>query len=274
MKHLGVFASVAGVGVLLTAAAFLPRFDPAGGGGGGVGFALADCDQDGKGERLLARPVAGTKAAPGGVLVVLMSSRGHEHPILQVSGSGKWRFSGNSGAVALADGTGTVRLRARVVSHAEEGMAPDLFVTGRTRAKRFHWIEKGYLKLDAHEIIPGVSAGVVLVGDAKETLDAGLTPAGGGTYVLALIDPLRFAVRFDARGRAARIEVDNTRMRTAQGVGPGSAFRELSERVPGERHGERFVASRYGLEATLGPEDERISALTIFRPKAEGGTAP
>lgn len=223
---------------------------------------LPDLDEDGAPERLW---VAATPLGPA-VRLRATNHGGHDHDVLVVRDLPAGAFVGPAGGPwTLAEPAGRPRLEARLL-RPMAGRAPELVVLAGGHAKRYVHLERGFLKLDAREVVPGFSAGLVMLGDARGTLtQLGGQPAPGGAWSLPLTPPVAYTLGFDAAGRVDRITTRADTLTTRAGIGVGDAAAALASPLPGRRVGAEWRSSRYGMIARIG-QDERVAELVIARP--------
>lgn len=245
----GLFLGLAGVGCLF------PNF----GEQTGPALALPDLDEDGQAERLVV-----THSRRHGTLLRLHSTNkgGHDHLMLPLPVAPEGEFRGNSPWWLDSD-RGERVLDVRLIKGAHR---PELLVVAGEQAKRYIFIEKGFLKLDAHEVIPGFSAGILMLGDSRETLESINGPVSlDGTWQVPIATPITMHIVLDPKGYLTRVTTQSPRMQIANTWGVGSPLGALAARYPGTWQGENWASPRYGLRIKR-DETGRVLGLSVSRP--------
>lgn len=241
----------------------------AGGEGAVAELMVADLDEDQVPDRLWLAP----KEA-GGLELRLDSTGGqHTHGVMSFPIDGEVSFapaspgarSGGEGSWALQDAEGR-RLATISVGRTVSTLPRDLVVLAGNEGKRYHWIDRGFLKLDAHTVIPGFSVGLLMIGDPAAAMGLiGEAPSGDGLWRTPLNKPLEFRVWL-SEGRIKRVRYDSSRMHAMGGhLRLGMPVSALEATYEGQREGNRYISARYGLIAEL-DASRRSSAFTIARP--------
>jgi hypothetical protein len=222
---------------------------------------LPDLDGDRTPDKLQVLPAGGSEA-----VVKLRSSRtGFEHEILTIPAASKLVFTGIAPRWVLKDPQGTTRLTVKLYEPGG-GAPPNLIVLAGNQGKRYVWVERGFLKLDALTVIPGFSSGLVMLGDRRQALEAiGGAPTAQGHWNVPLSPPLRYQVAFDPKARVSALTCDSQAMHTNTGVGRGADLATLKAHYPGAHKGGKWVSRLYGLTASLDASGQ-VRALTIDRP--------
>lgn len=232
-------------------------------------LALPDLDEDGKAERLQLLPAG----ADHFDLQLISSAAAKKHEVFRLAAKGPLHFlpwqgaratHGNS-AYELRDEGGRRALLVRLFKQ-ETTPTPDLIMSTASQAKRFLFIERGFLKLDAHEVIPGFSVGLLMLGDSAALLDAlGETPAADGTWRLPLTPPLDYTIQSDAKKRLTRLTYHSELLAMKDGMRVGVPFAQMAAHFPGRRKASHWLSPRYGIIGHLG-QDDRIQSISIARP--------
>lgn len=224
-------------------------------------LALPDMDTDGQPERLRVMPSSG-----GLLMVQLDATRGlKSHEVMKLEGRGPVQFVASPGLWSLKNEAGQVVAEIKLYQ-SEAVLAPELFVTSGNQGKRYLFVERGFMKLDAHEIIPGFSVGLLMLGDRAQVLARmGRPPELDGSWALPLASPLDYKLQLDKNHRITRMTVSSDRFAIRQSVKIGAPVTLLASRFPGQQLGDRYEAARYGLIGHLTAGDT-IEALSVTRP--------
>jgi hypothetical protein len=200
----------------------------------------------------------------GDALVQLVASRGkfthdvmHMHALTSLAVTGerpRWKLTGDNGKALLE-----VRL-------VDDDPQPQLVMLADGQGKRYTYVEKGFLKLDASTVIPGYSVGLVVIGDNAKTMgvlgDQAITE---GTWTPAAPPGARFELKKGHDDTVASIVYDSQALVATNGVRPGVDADTLAQRFPGRREGDRWVSARYGMRALLDARG-RATVLELARP--------
>ncbi|MEB3327893.1 MAG: hypothetical protein VKQ33_01530 [Candidatus Sericytochromatia bacterium] len=253
---------LAGGGVgLITVGCLLPHL-PTWLGEGGPEAAVGDLDGDGQPERLrLRQPRLGSPE-----LRLRSSLRGgHDHRVATLPGATGATFEGEASPWRLRSADGRVLLEVRHVQQAGRPV-PDLLMVAGERAWRWVFLERGFLKLDVAELIPGFSAGLLMIGDQRAVVEAiGGKIGGDGSWRAPLATPMTLALKFDAGSRLERVTSRSPRLRTRDGLAVGRPAEALTTRYPGSRRGDTWLSPRYGLAAQVDPQGA-ILGMSVQRP--------
>lgn len=232
---------------------------------GATTLTLPDLDNDGKPETLL------LTAANGSADVRLQATAGKfTHDVLALPGVGVLTARGSAPRWQLVDGAGAVQGEVRLVPSRP---GTDLLVVGKAGAKRYRWMDRGFLKLDALTVIPGVSVGLVFLGDGKDAVEAmagPIAPDGRWQPPLATQRPLMIGLGGD--GRVEAIAYADPALVATDGVRVGMDAGALARHMPGKRDGARWLAPMYGLTAALDPHD-RVVDIEVRRPHHDEAAA-
>jgi hypothetical protein len=223
---------------------------------------LPDLDGDGKAERLHVDP---DPKGNGLAMVRLDASKApFTHEVLPVSARTSLTLSGAAPRWQLTSGDGKAQVDVRVIAH--EDQQADLVVVADGHGKRYRYVEKGFLKLDANTVIPGYSVGLVMVGDDATTMGVlGDKATTTGSWRPVAPPNARFELREDKSGHVSSIVYDSQQLVATNGVRPGVDEQTLAERFPGRRDGDRWISARYGMRAVLDARG-RASVLELARP--------
>ncbi|MEB3220598.1 MAG: hypothetical protein VKS61_00830 [Candidatus Sericytochromatia bacterium] len=228
----------------------------------GPEVALGDLDEDGAPERLRLRrrPMGATE------LRLRSTNRGgHDHRVTTLQGAAGASFEGTASPWRLRAADGRVLLEARHVRQVGRP-TPDLLMLAGERAWRWVYLEKGFLKLDAAELIPGFSAGLLMIGDQRRVVEAiGGKIGGDGSWRVPLATPMTLVLTFDPAGRLDRVTSRSPRLGTRDGLTVGQPAATLATRYPGARRGDTWLSPRYGLAAQLDAQGA-IRGVSVQRP--------
>ncbi|MEB3197584.1 MAG: hypothetical protein VKP62_10320 [Candidatus Sericytochromatia bacterium] len=231
----------------------------------GASLSLPDLDEDGKAERLWLQHTP----RKGSILQLASTNRGgHLHDVLTLPLTHDERFEGQ-GPWLLKGPGGESLLEVRTVQPAGRTV-PDMLVLAGDQAKRYVFLERGFLKLDAYELIPGFSVGLLMLGDMRDTVQAlGRLEPPGDTWQAPLQTPLSLALHFDQEDRLERVTTRSPRLRMRPELGVGSPAKALDARFPGTQHGDLWQSPRYGLTAIVNGNG-LIQDVCVTRPWKEG----
>lgn len=234
-------------------------------------MAMPDLDEDGRPDRLRVMPTD----KPDMVLIQLDGSNGKRtHDMVTVPASGPLYFEKRADQWVLL-GEGEVPVAFVKLYQNPRAKTPDLIVLAGEQAKRYVFIDRGFLKLDAHELIAGFSVGLAMVGDPAGALEAiGGPIAEDGTWNMPLTRPIPLKVQLDKDKRVTRLTFDSEALLSRQGFHVGVAAGELEKLVPGKREANYWMSPRYGLIGHIGA-DQRVEAFSVTAPwKDEAGKKP
>lgn len=245
MLHKGwIVTGLVGLGL---AACFLPWPTHPGGASQVVAISLPDLDGDKRGETL--RVVT---EGPNRVLARLDATAGHfTHDVLSAPAVWPMRLAGTQPRWTLVDAKGTTVFDVRVVSESDRPQ-PDLVLFGGDTAKRYRWVERGFMKMDAYLVVPGFSVGLVMLGDPPSTLGAlGDRASTTGPWHPLVPPGATFRLTADADGRVAGVSYNTPELVATNGVSAGASVADLEKRFPGHREGDTWVAPDYGMRMRL-----------------------
>jgi len=224
-------------------------------------LALPDLDGDGKAETLHVDP---DPNGNGVALVRLDATRGQfTHEVMRMRARTSLAVTGDRPRWHLASADGSAKADVRLIEN-EKG--PELVVLADGQGKRYAYVERGFLKLDAQTVIPGYSVGLVLVGDSADTMGVlGDKPITEGAWVPAAPPGARFQLKADDDGKVKSIVYDSGSLVATNGVRPGVDEQTLEQRFPGRRDGDHWISPRYGMRAVLDGRG-RATVLELARP--------
>lgn len=225
---------------------------------------LVDLDEDGLPEqlRLLSRRDHSGSAA---LRLVSTNHGGHDHLVAALPDATGASFTGAAPRWVLKAAAGPPLLEARLVRQPGRP-GPDLLMVAGERAWRWVHLEKGFLKLDALEIVPGFSVGLLMVGDHHAVVEAiGGAVSPGGTWQAPLRTPLGCSLAFDGDDRLKRITTASPRLRLRAGHAVGQPLAPLANHYPGKLLGDGWSSPRYGLAVRVDGRGA-ITGVTVQRP--------
>jgi hypothetical protein len=223
---------------------------------------VGDLDGDGQPERLRLR-----QPRLGATELRLRSTMrgGHDHRVAVLQGAAGATFEGEGSPWRLRAADGRTLLEARHVRQAGRPV-PDILMVAGERAWRWVYLDRGFLKLDAAELIPGFSAGLLMIGDQRAVVEAiGGKIGGDGSWRAPLATPMTLALKFDDGNRLERVTSRSPRLRTRDGLAVGRPGEALTSRYPGSRRGDTWLSPRYGLAAQLDAQGA-IQGVSVQRP--------
>jgi len=222
---------------------------------------LPDLDGDGKPEWLDVMRGEGDQW----VSRMRASKSGKGHAGLAFELKGEPHVSQQGEHFELLNGEQAWGLRVLLPRQTPRGI-PDLILLNRTHARRMSYLERGFLKLESHHLIPGVAAGIVMIGDSRHWLESlKASDLVDGQWILPLVPALGYQLRFDKADRIERITVDSAAFKLGDDLSVGAALAKVEARYPGQRTAEGWESARYGLITAIDAGD-RITALSIKRP--------
>ena len=228
-------------------------------------LALPDLDEDGKAEQLAVR----TTNVPGAQAIQLdatVNPRAHDMVTSMAKAPLRFEKQGDRWLLLDADDAPVARVQLHQVSGAK---TPNLLVFAGNQAKRFVFIDRGFLKLDAHEMIPGFSVGLVMLGDRAAFLEAlGGAPAPDGRWQVPLAEPMTLKVQLNQDQRVVGITYDAEALNSRHGLKVGLPVAKLDGVLPGKVQADHWSAPRYGVIGHIG-DDRRIDAITVRAPWRE-----
>lgn len=274
MARYYVIAGLAGMGVLV-GCMFMPKA-PSGAGASAelATLQLPDLDQDSQPDTL--------KVVTHGesqLTLQLISTGTVTHDVMTIDGRGPLRFEpeveGQRWRLLTSDGTPLASLRLYKNERNDKALVPELIVTSGDLGKRYLFVERGFLKLDAHEVIPGFSVGMVMIGDAGSVLEAvGTARQADGTWVMPLATPISFNVALED-GRIKSLTYTSPAMKIKEQMTVGTPASKLDSFFPGRMQGaEQWVAPRYGITSKLDAPGGKVEAITISRPWQDPASSP
>lgn len=268
-KRFFVIAGLTAVGAL--GCMFFPKSPPPAQSGpiAMAELTLPDLDEDGQGERLHILPTG-----EGGQLVQLEATGSpRPHDMLTLRARGPLRFEEREKEWDLVDAESKPVATVRLYENPAP-LRPDLIVLAGDQAKRYVFIERGFLKLDASEVIPGFSVGLIMMGDRE----AALTTIGGpvdakGTWHQPLSRPVPIKVEFNDEKRVSGITYSTDQLVMKDAFKVGASADTLDGIYPGRlESSDTWISPRYGITGHLDPGAQKVEAITITRPWTEGGT--
>lgn len=228
-------------------------------------LAMPDLDQDGQADRLRVMPTE----AEGVVRIRLDGTNGAPpHDMFTVKAHSPLRFEQQDNQWLLL-GEGAAPLARVKLFQNPNAKVPDLIVIGQEEARRYVFIDRGFLKLDARELIAGFSIGLVMVGDPVEALETiGGPVAEDGTWHMPLGQPIPLKVQLNPERRVDRVTFESSLLHSRQGFSVGVPAATLESLLPGHRQSNFWYSPRYGVIGHIG-DDQKIEALSITMPWKE-----
>jgi hypothetical protein len=252
---------VGGAVAACLAACFMPWNVHAGNGTQVANLALPDLDGDNVAEHLRIET-----ATPDHVVVKLDASGGKfTHEVLSLSAGSTPHLTGESPRWQLLDAANHTLLDIRVVTEPGRPQ-PDLLVVTQSGGKRYRYVERGFLKLDATTVVPGFSVGLAMLGDSETTLgQLGDRATVSGTWSPAAPAGVQLALTPGPDGRLAGIHYDTPSLVATNGMATGAQLVDLALRFPGRRTGDTWLAPNYGMTVQLDPNG-RAMGFDLKRP--------
>jgi hypothetical protein len=252
---------VGGAFAACLAACFMPWNVHAGTGTQVADVALPDLDGDGKADHLRIET-----AEPARVLVKLDATAGKfTHEVLSVASGSAPHLTGESPRWQVLDAANQPLFDIRVVS--EPGRAqPDLVVLGGGGGKRYRFVERGFLKLDATTVVPGYAVGIAMLGDSPTVLgQLGDRASASGAWSPAAPAGVQLSLTPGPDGRLEGIHYDSPAFVSTNGMATGALLVDLALRFPGRRAGDLWFAPNYGMTVQL-DTDGKAKGFDLKRP--------
>ncbi|MDB5097117.1 MAG: hypothetical protein JWM80_1538 [Cyanobacteria bacterium RYN_339] len=223
---------------------------------------LPDLDGDGKAERLHVDP---DPNGNGHAMVRLDATRGKfTHEVMGMKAGATLAVTGARPRWHLAEADGKAGADIRLIER--DGQEPELVVVADGQGKRYRYVEKGFMKLDAGTVIPGYSVGMVVVGDDAQAMGVlGDKAVTTGAWTPAAPPNARFELKAGPDGNVLSIVYDSQALVATNGVRPGVDEQTLAKHFPGRRDGDRWISARYGMRAVLDARG-RAFVLELARP--------
>jgi hypothetical protein len=226
-----------------------------------VKIQLPDIDADKQPDMLyITAPTNGQSAV---MLTHTVKNRTGEMMPLPVDGP--LTVEGQAPSWIVKDAAGKTKLTVRTYQ-VDPKVPPDLIVASDTAAKRYFWMQRGFVKLDALTVTPGFAVGLVLVDDPKAAVEtiAG-SPDAQGFWKQPIADAPPVHLSFDKKDRVSEISYESPRFSCDFSLAPGKPLSEQAKQLPAKTEGDRWVASTYGLIGTM-DASRVLTKLAIVRP--------
>jgi hypothetical protein len=256
-----LFAGLLGLGIYQQ---YMRNAPPAPSGAPLVKLTLPDIDADKKDDLLyITAPQNGQAAV---MLTHTVKNRTGEMMPLPVDGP--LTVEGAAPNWTIKDASGKTKLTVRVYPTVPK-MPPDLIVASETSAKRYFWMQRGFIKLDAYTVTPGFAVGLLLVDDPRAAVEAiAGAPDAQGFWKQPVADAPPVHLTFDKKDRLSEITYDSPRFTCDFALAPGQPLSDQAKKLPARTDGDRWIAPNYGLIGTMDAE-HKLTKLTVTRPWAE-----
>lgn len=230
-----------------------------------VTITLPDVDDDKKPDTLFVTAPENGKASV--MLTHTVNGRTGEVIPLDLE-AGPLSVEGAAPRWTIKDATGATRVT--IVTHQSEAkMPPDLVVWSDTSAKRYVWMQRGFLKLDAFTVTPGFAVGLAMVGDHKGVLEAiAGSPDASGMWKQPIGTPLGVTVKFNAKDQVADLTYDTPAYKCDFNLKPGEPLSDLAKQIPARYEADKWIAPNYGLIGRL-DSHKKLKTLTVTQPWTE-----
>lgn len=222
---------------------------------------LPDIDADKKADFLfITAPTNGESA-----VMMTHSVNNRTGQVISLPVDGPLTLTGSNPRWEVKDTAGRTRVTIALVQSAPEA-TPDLVVASDTQAKRWVWMQRGYLKLDAFTVTPGFAVGLLMVGDPQKALEA---IAGGvdaeGVWKQPIKEGPSVKVKFNDKHEIADLTYDSPLYTCDFNLKPGQPLDDTAKQLPARYENDRWIAPNYGLIGELDAH-KKITRLTITRP--------
>ncbi|HEY9721650.1 MAG TPA: hypothetical protein V6D47_06530 [Oscillatoriaceae cyanobacterium] len=198
--------------------------------------------------------------------VSLYATRGKfTHAMLDTSAQGPFTAHQDAHGFVVKDAHGAPALRGVYYRPPGKQMLPQLIVFGHDQARRYVWVQRGFLKLDAHTVIPGYSVGLLMLGDDQRLLNLIGTRAPGDRFQIALEGSGHLRLQFDKHGMIKSMHYADGSYVSTVGVRTGMTLTDVKSHYPGSRVKSDWVSPLYGLMGQIGRGDNVVS-FTITNP--------
>ena len=184
---------------------------------------LPDVDDDKKADLLyITQPTNGQAA-----VMLTHSVNNRTGQVIPLAVDGALTLSGEAPRWEIKDQAGRTRLTIGLVKSAPDA-PPDLFVASDADAKRYIWMQRGFLKLDARTVTPGFAVGLLMVGDPKSTLSALTVDADAqGMWKQPTAEGPSVQVKFDKKDRISELTYDAPTYTCDFAIQPGQPLGDL-----------------------------------------------
>lgn len=222
---------------------------------------LPDIDADKKDDFLYV--TAPTNGQASVMLTHTVNNRTGE--VIPLAVDGPLTLEGSAPRWLVKDQSGQTRLTISLFQSAPD--APlDLVVASDAHAKRYVWMQRGFLKLDAYTVTPGFAVGLLMVGDPKKALEAIAGPADAeGTWKQPVNAGPAVHVKFNDKQDITDLTYDSPRYSCDFELKPGQPLGDTAKQLPARYEQDRWIAPNYGLIGQL-DEHKKITRLTVTRP--------
>lgn len=178
---------------------------------------------------------------------------------------GPLTVEGQSPSWTVKDASGHTKLSVKLYQ-VDPKVPPDLIVASDTTAKRYFWMQRGFVKLDALTVTPGFAVGLVLVDDPKGAVEAiAGSPDAQGFWKQPIADAPPVHLSFNEKNRVSEISYDSPRFTCDFSLAPGKPLSDQAKQLPATTAGDRWTAPTYGL---IGQMDaaKNLTKLSIVHP--------
>lgn len=207
--------------------------------------------------------------------VLLYATRGKfTHAMLDTPAHGPFTAHQDANGFTITGAHGAPALRGVYYRPPGKKTLPQLIVFGRDQARRYVWIDRGFLKLDQSTVIPGFSVGLLMLGDRANLLDLLGTRGPDDRFQLALAGVGPCWVHVGAHAGVPNlilgVRYDDERYVSTVGVRPGMTLTDVKKHYPGRRENNHWISPLYGLMGRIDHGDN-VVAFTISMPWREAG---
>lgn len=226
-----------------------------------ITLSLPDIDADKKADFLyITAPTNGESAV---MMTHTVNNRSGQ--VISLPVDGPLTLSGSNPRWQVKDAAGRTRVTISLVKSAPEA-TPDLVVASDAQAKRWVWMERGYLKLDAFTVTPGFAVGLLMVGDPQSSLEAISVAADAeGMWKQPVNAGPAVHVKFNDKHEVADLTYDSPLYTCDFNLKPGQPLDETAKQLPARYEQDRWIAPTYGLIGEM-DSHKKITRLTVTRP--------
>lgn len=223
---------------------------------------LPDLDEDKQAELLyITQPINGQAA-----VMLTHSVNNRTGQVIPLAVDGPLTLVGESPRWQVQDQSGQTRLHISLYTGHPDHV-PDLIVSSDAHAKRYIWMQRGFLKLDALTVTPGFAVGLLMVGDPADSPSAiSVAPDAEGIWKQPINDGPGVHVKIDAKKKAiTELTYDSPAYTCDFALQPGQPLGDLAKQLPARYEKDRWISPNYGLIGQL-DSHKKLTKLSVVQP--------